>query len=131
MPQPGGLAGLFQDKADSLLKDAQREAAVAACSTPHVVVKAGVIQDVPGGASSISVAPAGLASSSGGSSRGSSISREDLASALVAAAVQLPGLAQQQGGGGLVFQVQSDGPGQPPASWEQLLEGLLQPAPVR
>lgn len=117
MPQPGGVAALFQNGADAGLKDASREAALSSSSIPHIVVKAGIIQDVPGGSSKVSVAPhAGGSSSSQGNS---SISREDLASALVASAVYLPSFATQ-----IAFEVQDAGPGRPPEDWEQLLEGL-------
>jgi hypothetical protein len=120
MPQPGGLAGLFLSSADAALKDPQRETAVTSSSIPHVVVKAGVIQDVPGGSSRLAVQPASLSSSSGSSSKQSSISREDLASAIVAGAVYLPDL----GGSSIAYEVADAGPGQPPESWEQLLEGV-------
>jgi hypothetical protein len=74
MPQPGGLAGLFQDAADAALKEPQREAAVVRSGMPHVIVKAGIIQDVPGGSSSIGIAPAlaGAAANSSSSGSGSS-----------------------------------------------------------
>lgn len=127
MPQPGGFAAFFQDAADAALKEAPREAAVLSSSIPHIVVKAGTIQDVPGGSSSITVKPSAAASSSGGGNRQCKISREDLASAIVASAVyELPALQQKQGSGsaGLVFEVQEAGPGQPPSNWEQLLNGL-------
>lgn len=123
MPQPGGVAALFQNGADAGLKDPQREAAVSSSSIPHIVVKAGIIQDVPGGSSKVSVAPF----SGSSSSKSSSISREDLASALVASAVYLPNFGSGSSNGGapqLTFEVQAAGPGQPPADWGKLLEGL-------
>eukprot|EP00879_Flechtneria_rotunda_P020623 GHRR01021702.1.p1 GENE.GHRR01021702.1~~GHRR01021702.1.p1 ORF type:complete len:314 (+),score=130.01 GHRR01021702.1:841-1782(+) len=127
MPQHGGLAALLHNAADAALKEPQREAAVASSSIPHVIIKTGIIQDVPGGNSSISISPSSLASSSSrGTSGQCSIPREDLASAVVASVVHLPGLQRQQSGSsGLVFEVQATGPGQPPADWEQMLEGLL------
>eukprot|EP00878_Enallax_costatus_P012929 GHUV01013502.1.p1 GENE.GHUV01013502.1~~GHUV01013502.1.p1 ORF type:complete len:266 (+),score=88.18 GHUV01013502.1:1977-2774(+) len=124
MPQPGGFAALFQNPADAALKEAPREAAVRSSSIPHVVVKAGCIQDVPGGSSSINIAPL---NSSSGRSQQCSISREDLASAIVASAVhELPALQRKQGSSaaGLVFEVRDAGPGQPPDNWEQLLNGI-------
>lgn len=128
MPQPGGLAALFQDAADACLKDAQREAAVSSSSIPAVVVKAGNIQDVPGGSSKLAVLPGSLATngSNGGSTinQTSSISREDVASALVASAVYLQGLGSSSGSRQLVLEVKDGGPGSPPDSWEQLLEGV-------
>lgn len=130
MPQPGGFAALFQDAADAALKEAPREAAVLGSNIPHVVVKAGTIQDMPGGSSSITVRSSTAASSSGQRQQ-SRISREDLASAIVASAVsELPALQQQRqqqqgsSSAGLVFEVQEAGPGQPPSSWEKLLNGL-------
>ncbi|KAF8070859.1 hypothetical protein HT031_000940 [Scenedesmus sp. PABB004] len=129
MPQPGGLAALFQDAADAGLKDPAREAACLRSAIPHVVVKAGPIRDVPGGASSIAVAPAppaGAGGAPGGAAGGGGggITREDLASAVVAAATALPGLDGRRGAG-LVFSVSEAGPGAPPASYDALLEGLL------
>lgn len=124
MPQPGGLAGLFQNAADTALKDPQREAAVTSSGIPHVIVRAGVIQDVPGGSSSIAVKPASLSSSgSGGGNKQSSISREDLASAVVAGAVHLPDLGSRSSS--VAYEVADAGPGQPPQSWGQLLEGVV------
>ena len=122
MPQPGGVAALFQSGADSGLKDPQREAALSNSSIPHIVVKAGIIEDVPGGTNKLSVSP--FAGSS--SSKSSSISREDLASALVASAVHLPSFGGSSGSAApqLAFEVRAAGPGQPPQDWEQLLEGL-------
>jgi hypothetical protein len=122
MPQPGGLAGLFLSAADAALKEPQREAAVASSGIPHVVVKAGVIQDVPGGSSSIAVKPASIISSGSSSSKQSSISREDLASAIVAGAVYLPDLGSSSS---VAYEVADAGPGQPPESWERLLEGVV------
>lgn len=128
MPQPGGVAALFQNGADAGLKDPQREAALSSSSISSIVVKAGIIQDVPGGSSNVSVAPY---SGSSSSSKSSSISREDLASALVASAVYLPSWGGGESSGSssgeaqqLTFEVQAAGPGQPPADWGQLLEGL-------
>jgi hypothetical protein len=118
MPQPGGLAGLFLSAADAALKDPQREAAVASSGIPNVIVKTGVIQDVPGGSSSIAVKPA----SGSSSSKQSSISREDLASAIVAGAVYLPDLGSSSS---VAYEVAVAGPGQPPESWERLLEGVV------
>lgn len=123
MPQPGGVAALFQNGADAGLKDPQREAALSSSSIPHVVVKAGIIQDVPGGASKVTVSPF----SGSSSSQRSSIAREDLASALVASAVYLPGFgASSSNGAGnaaqLALEVQDAGPGQPPEDWATLLE---------
>lgn len=124
MPQPGGVAALFQNGADAGLKDPQREAALNSSSIPHVIVKAGVIQDVPGGSSKVAVAPWSPAGS-GSSNQRSSISREDLAGALVAGAVYLPQLDSSSGGSAaqLTFAVQDAGPGQP-GDWQTLLEGL-------
>lgn len=122
MPQPGGVAALFQNGADAGLKDASREAALSSSSIPHIVVKAGIIQDIPGGSSKVSVAPHTGGSST--SSQRSSISREDLASALVASAVYLPSFGVTSGAAQMAFEVQDAGPGRPPADWEQLLEGL-------
>jgi len=125
MPQPGGVAALFQNGADAGLKDPQREAALNSSSIPHVIVKAGVIQDVPGGSSKVAVTPWSSAGS-GSSSQRSSITREDLAGALVAGAVYLPQLGSSSGGGSaaqLTFAVQDAGPGQP-GDWQTLLEGL-------
>jgi hypothetical protein len=119
MPQPGGLAGLFLSSAEAALKEPQREAAVASSGIPHVIVKAGVIQDVPGGSSSIAVKPATPNSSS--SSKQSSISREDLASAIVAGTVYLSDLPSSS----VAYEVADAGPGQPPESWEQLLQGVM------
>jgi hypothetical protein len=121
MPQPGGLAGLFVSGADAALKEPQREAAVSISGIPHVIVKAGVIQDVPGGSSSIAVKPASSSGSSS-SSKQSSISREDLASAIVAGAVYLPDLGSSSS---VAYEVADAGPGQPPESWERLLEGVV------
>jgi hypothetical protein len=126
MPQPGGVAALFQNGADAGLKDPQREAALSSSSIPHVVMKAGIIQDVPGGASKVTVAPF----SDSSSSQRSSIAREDLASALVASAVYLPGFGGSSSSSSsragnavqLAFEVQDAGPGQPPADWATLLE---------
>uniref|UniRef100_A0A383V5A3 NAD(P)-binding domain-containing protein n=1 Tax=Tetradesmus obliquus TaxID=3088 RepID=A0A383V5A3_TETOB len=123
MPQPGGLAGLFLSSADAALKDPQREAAVTGSGIPSVVVKAGVIQDTPGGSSRIQVQPASLSSSSS-SSKQSNITREDLASAIVAGAVYLPGLGGSSSSSSVAYEVADAGPGQPPESWQQLLEGL-------
>lgn len=128
MPQPGGLAALFQSPADAALKDSPREAAVLSSSIPHVVVKTGTIEDVPGGTSSIAVQPSVAATGAGSSGRKCSISREDLASAIVASATNsLPALQKKQESStaGLVFEVQGAGPGQPPENWEQLFDGLL------
>lgn len=122
MPQPGGVAALFQNGADAGLKDPTREAALSSSSIPHIVVKAGVIQDVPGGSSKVSVAPHTGGGSSSSSQR-SSISREDLASAVVASAVYLPSFGTA-GAAQMAFEVQDAGPGRPPEDWEQLLEGL-------
>jgi hypothetical protein len=60
------------------------------------------------------------------SSKSSSITREDLASALVASAVHLPSFGGSSGSAApqLAFEVRAAGPGQPPQDWEQLLEGL-------
>lgn len=124
MPQPGGVAALFQNGADAGLKDASREVALSSSSIPHIVVKAGIIQDVPGGSSKVSVAP-----HTGGSSQ-RSISREDLASALVASAVYLPSFGASGGAAQMAFEVQDAGPGRPPADWEQLLEGAAAAAAV-
>jgi hypothetical protein len=121
MPQPGGVAALFQNGADAGLKDPAREAALSSSSIPHIVVKAGIIQDVPGGSSKVSVAPHTAGGSSG--SQRSSISREDLASAVVASAVYLPSFGTA-GAAQMAFEVQDAGPGRPPEDWEQLLEGL-------
>lgn len=126
MPQPGGVAALFQNGADAGLKDPQREAALSGSSIPHIVVKAGVIEDVPGGNNQVKVLPYSSSSSGQRSSSSSNISREDLASALVASAVYLPNLgsgassSEQQ----LSFEVKDAGPGRPPQDWQQLLEGL-------
>jgi hypothetical protein len=123
MPQPGGVVALFQNGADAGLKDPQREAALSSSNIPHIVVKAGIIEDVPGGASKVTVAPF---SGSSSSQRSSSIAREDLASALVASAVYLPGFVGSSSSGGsaaqLAFEVQDAGPGQPPEDWATLLE---------
>jgi hypothetical protein len=130
MPQRGGLAALFQGGADACLRDVAREAAVAASAIPHVIVKAGLIDDVPGGASKLAITPsrASGSSSGGGSGGGGSVSREDLATALVAGAVHLPEFGSSSSSSGdpaqLVFAVQAAGPGAPPDSWEQLLEGV-------
>lgn len=124
MPQPGGLAGLFQDAGDSALREPQREAAVLSTGLPHVIVKTGIIKDVPGGSSSIEVAPWPESGSNKSNSGQCSISREDLASAVVASAVCLPGLGRSSSSNSIVFEVQDNGPGQPPESWEQLLESL-------
>lgn len=121
MPQPGGVAALFQNGADAGLKDPQREAALDNSNIPHIIVKAGIIQDVPGGSSKVSVSPY----SGSSSSQRSSISREDLASALVASAVYLPNFGSGSGGAAqMAIEVQDAGPGRPPEDWEQLLEGL-------
>jgi hypothetical protein len=77
MPQPGGLAALFSNKEDAVLKEPQREADVARCGLPYVVVKTATIKDVPGGGSGLSIAPAALDAPS--TSGGAGISREDLA----------------------------------------------------
>jgi hypothetical protein len=123
MPQPGGVAALFQNGADAGLKDPQREAALSSSNISNIVVKAGIIQDVPGGSSKVSVSPFGGSNSS---QRSSSISREDLASALVASAVYLPNFGSSGSSSAvqMAFEVQDDGPGRPPENWEQLLEGL-------
>lgn len=134
MPQPGGVAALFQNGADAGLKDPQREAALSNTSIPHIVVKAGVIQDVPGGTSKVSVSPFVNSGSSTGGGKSSSISREDLASAVVASAVYLPQFGSSSNGSAaaaaaqkqLAIQVQDGGPGRPPEDWEQVLEGLQQ-----
>jgi hypothetical protein len=125
------VAALFQDAADACLKDASREAAVSGSSIPHVIVKAGIVEDVPGGARSLAVTPsatAAVGSSSSSSSSKSSVSREDLASALVAAATCLPSFGSAAGSSSstqqLVFEVRNDGPGAPPADWEQLLTSV-------
>jgi hypothetical protein len=125
MPQPGGLAGLFMSAADAAVKEPQREAAVASSGIPHVIVKVGVIQDVPGGSSSIAVQPTTIcsgSSSSSSSSKQSSISREDLASAIVAGAMFLPDLGSSSS---VAYEVADAGPGQPPESWERVLEGVV------
>lgn len=124
MPQPGGFAALFQNPADATLKESSREATVLSSSIPHVVVKAGNIQDSPGGTNSISITPS---TSSSTNDQQCSISREDLASAIVASAVhELPALEAQQGdsAAGLVFEVREAGPGRPPDNWEQLLNSV-------
>lgn len=134
MPQPGGMAALFQNGADALLKEPQREAVLSSSGIPRIVVKAGIIQDVPGGSSRVRVVPhmSSSSSSSTGTSQRSSISREDLASALVASAVYLPGFGSSSSSAGagagvsqLEIQVSEDGPGQTPEDWQALLEGLL------
>lgn len=124
MPQPGGVAALFQNGADAGLKDSQREAALSSSNIANIVVKAGIIQDVPGGSSKVNVAPF---SGSSSSQRSSSISREDLANALVASAVYLPNFGSSSSSSNavqMVFEVQDGGPGRPPKNWEQLLDGL-------
>jgi hypothetical protein len=123
MPQPGGVAALFQNGADAGLKDPQREAALSSSNIPNIVVKAGVIQDIPGGSSRVNVSPF---SGNSSSQRSSSISREDLASALVASAVYLPNFGSSGSSStvDMAFEVQDGGPGRPPENWEQLLEGL-------
>jgi hypothetical protein len=54
MPQPGGLAALFGGGAgDGALRDAAREAQLAASGLPYVIVKGGPIRDEPGGGSAL------------------------------------------------------------------------------
>lgn len=147
MPRPGGLASLFEGGADGVLREPAREEAVLRCGLPYVVVKAGSIKDVPGGANAVRLlTPARPATSDGGAGGAAAgggaaasectVSREDLASAVVAAAAYLPSLdsprsASSTGGSsgavpvaGVAFEVADAGPGAPPESWEALVNAL-------
>jgi hypothetical protein len=127
VPQPGGLAALFGGgggAGDGELRDAAREQQLAASGLPHVVVKAGAIRDVPGGASALSLSGGGGGGGGGaGGGKGGSVSREDLAGVLARLAldVQLP-----EAGSSTVV-VTASGPGQPPEDWVAALQPLVSP----
>lgn len=107
MPQLGGLAALFSNKEDAVLREPAREEAVAASGLEWVVIKTGPIRDAPGGASALTFSPGRLGGSSGAAS-GQGISREDLA-AVVAAALA----AGDELPSGTVIEVAAGGAGAP------------------
>lgn len=58
--ESGGLSlGFLTGSEDAVLKDARREALVAAAGLPYTVVRVGAVQDVPGGDSTIRLIPDG------------------------------------------------------------------------
>lgn len=123
MPQPGGLAALFGGgggRGDAELRDAAREAQLAASGLPHIVVKAGPIRDEPGGGSALAFSSGG-GSSGGSGSSGGGVAREDVARVLAALAcdVELPR------GAAATVVVAADGPGAPPEDWAGALGPLL------
>jgi len=117
MPQLGALAALFGGGGDDpSLREEVREQQLAASGLPHVIVKAGPIQNVPGGSTQLT-----FKSSGGGKGGGQGLSREDLARVLAGLVldVSLPAAAAA------TVVVESAGPGAPPADLQAALRPLL------
>jgi len=108
--ESGGLSlGFLTGSEDAVLKDARREALVAAAGLPYTVVRVGAVQDVPGGDSTIRLIPDGTPQGK--------ISREDVAEVLSQAAAKQPAA-------GLSLTVDSQ-PGEATTSWVESLEALV------